>query len=101
MYEKNKFEGHILIESLKKFEEKFNLKQKLIIVADRVMISNCNLIKLDNKGYKCIIGAKVKSLKEDLKSKIASLIFKDDSDIKESTLDEILPCNTSKKDSTT
>jgi transposase len=93
IYEGNKFEGHTLIESLKAIEEKFNLKQKPIIVADRGMLNNCNLIELDNNGYKYIIGARIKSLKEELKSKIASLNFKDENDTKEIILNETLTCN--------
>jgi hypothetical protein len=97
IYEGNRFEGHTLIESLKTIEKKFNLKHKPIIVADRGMLNNCNLIELDNNGYKYIIGARIKSLKEDLKSKIASLNFKNDSDTKEIILNETLTCNPKNK----
>ena len=57
------------------------------------MLNSCNLIELDNKGYRYIIGARIKSLKEDLKSKIVSLTFKGDSDTKEIILDEVLTCS--------
>jgi len=97
IYEGNKFEGHTLIESLKTIEKKFNLKHKPIIVADRGMLNHCNLIELDNNGYKYIIGARIKSLKENLKSNIASLSFKNDSDTKEIILNEILTCNPKNK----
>jgi hypothetical protein len=97
IYEGNRFEGHTLIESLKTIEEKFNLKHKPIIVADRGMLNHCNLIELDNNGYKYIIGARIKSLKEDLKSKIASLNFKNDSDTKEIILNETLTCSPNNK----
>ena len=97
IYEGNRFEGHTLIESLKTIEKKFNLKHKPIIVADRGMLNNCNLIELNNNGYKYIIGARIKSLKEDLKSKIASLNFKNDSDTKEIILNETLTCNPKNK----
>ncbi len=97
IYEGNKFEGHTLIESVKNIEKKFNLKHKPIIVADRGMLNNCNLIELENKGYKYIIGARIKSLKDDLKSQIASLIFKNDSDTKEIVLNETITCNSKNK----
>jgi len=97
IYEGNKFEGHTLINSLKKLEKKFNLTHKPIIVADRGMLNNCNLIELDNQGYKYIIGAKIKSLKEDLKSQIVSLKFNDDNDTKEIKIDEILTCKKKNK----
>jgi len=97
IYEGNKFEGHTLINSLKKLEKKFNLTHRPIIVADRGMLNNCNLIELDNQGYKYIIGAKIKSLKEDLKSQIVSLKFNDDNDTKEIKIDEILTCKKKNK----
>ena len=97
IYEGNKFEGHTLIESLKNIEKKFNLKHKPIIVADRGMLNNCNLIELYNKGYKYIIGARIKSLKDDLKSQIASLTFKNDSDTKEIILNDTITCNSKNK----
>jgi hypothetical protein len=94
VFEGNKFEGHTLIDSLKIFENKFNLKSKPIIVADRGMLNDCNLINLDNNGYKYIIGAKIKILDSNLKNKIISLKFISDDDIKQITLnDDILICN--------
>jgi len=94
VFEGNKFEGHTLIDSLKIFENKFNLKSKPIIVADRGMLNDCNLINLDNNGYKYIIGAKIKILDSNLKNKIISFKFISDDDIKQITLnDDILICN--------
>lgn len=92
VYEGNKFEGHTLIQTLKEFEKRFNLKSKPIIVADRGMMNNCNLIDLDNNGYKYIIGAKVKSLKDIIKNQISNLVFVSDLDTKEISLDDTLVC---------
>lgn len=97
VYEGNRFEGHTLIETLKKFEKRFNLKQKPIIVADRGMLSNCNIIELTKAGYRYIIAARIKSLKDSLKEKIANLVFLSDMDTKELLLDEELICKEKNK----
>ncbi|WOE69924.1 IS1634 family transposase [Hydrogenimonas thermophila] len=97
VYEGNRFEGHTLIETLKKFEKRFNLKQKPIIVADRGMLSNCNIIELEKAGYRYIIAARIKSLKDCLKEKIANLVFLSDIDTKEFLLDEELICKEKSK----
>jgi len=97
VYEGNRFEGHTLIETLKKFEKRFNLKQKPIIVADRGMLSNCNIIELKRAGYKYIIAARIKSLKDSLKEKIANIVFLSDMDTKEILLDEELICKEKSK----
>ncbi|WOE70535.1 IS1634 family transposase [Hydrogenimonas thermophila] len=80
VYEGNKFEGHTLIETLENFQKRFDIKSKPIVVADRGMLNNCNLIELDSKGYKYIIGSRIKSLKDSLKEQIANLTFVSDSD---------------------
>ena len=97
VYEGNKFEGHTLIETLKNFKERFHLKQKPIIVADRGMLSNCNLIELHKKGYKYIIASRIKNLKDSFKNKIANLVFISDMDTKEILLDKELICKEKNK----
>jgi hypothetical protein len=78
VYEGNKYEGHTLIDILQKFQNKFELKDKPIVVADRGMLNNNNLAYLENNGYKYILAAKTKSISNDLKSKISNLTFLDD-----------------------
>ena len=97
VYEGNKFEGHTLIQTLKEFEKRFSLTTKPIIVADRGMMNNCNLIELNNSGYKYIIGARVKSLKEEIKNQISNLVFIAESDTKEISLDDTLICKEKKQ----
>lgn len=97
VYEGNKFEGHTLIETLENFQKRFDIKSKPIVVADRGMLNNCNLIELDSKGYKYIIGSRIKSLKESLKEQIANLTFVSDSETKEITLDEEIICKEKNK----
>ncbi len=97
VYEGNKFEGKTLIETLANFEKRFSLKQKPIVVADRGMLSNCNLIELYKKGYKYIIGSRIKALKDEIKNKITNLVFLTDIDTKEIPLDEELICKEKNK----
>jgi len=94
VYEGNKYEGHTLIDILQKFQERFNIKDKpcseaeslsevwKIVVADRGMLSNDNIAYLENNGYKYILAYRVKNTTNDLKSKIANLVFIGDGDIK-------------------
>ncbi len=97
VYEGNKFEGHTIIDVLEKFQKKFLLSHKPIVVADRGMLSNCNLIELSKAGYQYIIAARIKSLKDSLKEKITNLVFLSDMDTKEILLDEELICKEKNK----
>ena len=78
VYEGNKYEGHTLIDILKKFQEKFQLTTKPIVVADRGMLNNDNLAYLENNGYKYILAAKIKNISNDIKEQISNLTFLDD-----------------------
>jgi len=78
VYEGNKYEGHTLIDILKKFQNKFQLENKPIVVADRGMLNNDNLAYLENNGYKYILAAKTRSISNDLKNKITNLSFLND-----------------------
>ena len=75
VYDGKKFEGHTMVDVLLKFQKKFNIKNKPIVVADRGMLNNQNIAILQNNGYKYIIGAKIKMLTSDLKEQIANLTF--------------------------
>ena len=78
VYEGNKYEGHTLIDILQKFQSKFKLKNKPIVVADRGMLSNANIAYLENNGYKYILAYKIKNISNELKEKIANLVFIND-----------------------
>jgi hypothetical protein len=52
VYEGNKYEGHTLTDILEKFQSRFKLKNKPIVVADRGMLSNANIAYLENNNYK-------------------------------------------------
>jgi hypothetical protein len=78
VYEGNKYEGHTLIDILHKFQTKFQLEQKPIVIADRVMLTNENIAYLENNDYKYILAAKIKNMTQGLKNKITKLTFLDD-----------------------
>ena len=78
VYEGNKYEGHTLIDILKKFQDRFELKSKPIVVADRGMLSNANIAFLENNGYKYILAYKIKNISNELKERIIKLPFVDD-----------------------
>ena len=81
VYEGNKYEGHTLTDVLKKFQKRFNLSNKPIVVADKGMLNNANIAYLENSGYKYILAYKIKNIDNKLKEKIANLTFIDDGDI--------------------
>jgi len=81
VYEGNKYEGYTLIDILQKFQDRFKLKTKPIVVADRGMLTNANIAYLENNGYKYILAYKIKNVSNDLKKQIANLIFIDDGTI--------------------
>jgi hypothetical protein len=67
VYEGNKYEGHTLIDVLKKFQDRFQLDKKPIVVADRGMLNNDNIAYLENNNYKYILAYKIKNISNDLK----------------------------------
>jgi len=75
VYHGKKFEGHTLLEALKNFQNKFNIKNKPIVVADRGMLNNDNIAYLENNNYTYILGAKIKMLPQSIKDDIANLTF--------------------------
>lgn len=79
VYEGNKYEGHTLIDILRKFQDKFHLEEKPVVVADRGMLNNDNLAYLETNGYKYILAAKIKNISSELKEQIANLTFINDS----------------------
>ena len=82
VYDGKKYEGHTLIDILQKFQKRFKLKTKPIVVADRGMLNNANIAYLENNDYKYILAYKIKNISNDLKEKIANLIFINDGTIK-------------------
>lgn len=67
VYKGNVFEGHTLLEELKRLKEQYGC-EKITIVGDNGMMSNNNLLKIEASGYEYILGQSVKRLPEDIKS---------------------------------
>lgn len=57
----NKYEGHTLSEALERLREKYQI-DKVIVVADRGMLSKNNLDQITSKGYEYIVGERLKKL---------------------------------------
>jgi transposase len=77
MFEGNIFEGHAFIPALQNIEKKYALG-KPVIVADAGLLSADNRKSLEESGYKYILGARVKNLKDVLKEKILSFNLQND-----------------------
>ena len=69
IFEGSIYEGHTLIPFLEKIAAKFNLERP-VIVADAGLLSNDNIRMLTEKGYRYIIGARLKNEPERIKQKI-------------------------------
>ena len=76
IFEGNKFEGHTMLPIIESFKVKYNL-DKLVIVADSGLLSNQNIIDLQEKGYDFILGARIKNETDVIKEKILSLKLRD------------------------
>ena len=81
VYKGNKYEGHTLIDILEKFQERFNIDTKPIVVADKGMLSSANIAYLENNGYTYILAYKIKAVDAKLKEQIANIVFTGDGDI--------------------
>ena len=90
VYDGKKYEGHTLVDILNKFQDRFKINNKPIVVADRGMLNNANIAYLENNNYKYIIAAKIKNVSNDLKEKISNLTFIDDGAIHTINLNQIL-----------
>lgn len=58
-FEGNTFEGHTMLAILKRFEQRVGSECKPVIVADAAMLSTENMQKLDEQGYRYIVGARL------------------------------------------
>ena len=67
VYKGNTFEGHTFEDAVKRIKQKYQI-QNIVIVADRGMLSNQNLTKVENNHYQFIVGDKIKSLPDPIKN---------------------------------
>jgi transposase len=68
----NKYEGHTMLPAVEDFVKKFDLKD-FVVVADSGLMNKDNIAELEAKNYKYILGAKIKSESNKIKSWIFSL----------------------------
>jgi len=97
VYEGNKYEGHTLVDILEKFQNRFNLTTKPIVVADKGMLSSANIAYLENNGYTYILAYKIKMVDEALKDKIANTLFNGDGDIHTIDIEKVITYKDSKE----
>ena len=76
IFEGNTFEGHTLIPVLEEFSSRFDL-EKPIVVADAALLSKKNIDSLTEKGYKFILGARIKNESKTIIEQIEKLKLKD------------------------
>lgn len=72
IFEGGIYEGHTFIPVLEKFETRFDL-QKPTVVADAGLLSSDNIKALTGKGYKYILGARIKNESNSIKEQILSI----------------------------
>jgi len=65
------FEGHTLIPTLEKFEKRFSLN-KPVIIADSGLLTGDNIKYLQSKGYRYILGGRIKNETKEVKERIIS-----------------------------
>jgi transposase len=72
IHEGDIFEGHTFIPVIQKYEEKYKLN-KPIVVADAGLLSQKNIIRLEENNYEYIIGGRIKNETRIIKDKIHSV----------------------------
>lgn len=76
IFEGNKYEGDTMLPIIDAFKQKYGF-DSLTIVADSGLISSRNIADLDKRGYKYILGARIKNQSGDIEKQICSLDLKD------------------------
>jgi hypothetical protein len=69
IFQGNTFEGHTLLPTLEKIQEKYGFGQP-IVVADAALLSAENLELLSSTKYQFILGARIKNESDEIKQKI-------------------------------
>lgn len=77
IFEGNTSETKTLIPVLETFQEKFNL-EKPIVVADAALLSEKNILALQENGYEYILGARLKNESDKIKTKVLGLEVEQD-----------------------
>ena len=71
IHEGSKYEGHTMLPVVTGFVEKYRLED-FVVVADSGMMSDANLSDLEEKGYKYIVGARIRNMSEETREWILS-----------------------------
>ena len=71
IHEGSKYEGHTMLPVVTDFVEKYGLED-FVVVADSGMMSEANVSDLEEKGYKYIIGARIRNMPEEIRGWILS-----------------------------
>ncbi|HER39767.1 MAG TPA: IS1634 family transposase [Salinimicrobium catena] len=69
VFEGNIYEGHTLLPTIQKFEERYNLN-KPVIIADAGLLNRDNISMLEANGYQYILGARIKNETQKVKDRI-------------------------------
>lgn len=69
LFEGNTFEGHTLLPTLTQIQQRYGFPQP-IVIADAAMLSKTNLEKLSEAQYRFILGARIKTEREEIKKQI-------------------------------
>ncbi len=69
MFEGNKFEGHTMLPVIEAFKQSYKLDD-LVVIADAGLMSTANVEELQAKGYRYIIGARIKNETREVQQKI-------------------------------
>jgi transposase len=72
IHEGNKYEGYTMLPAVEDFVQAFALKD-FVVVADSGLMNRDNIAELEAKNYKYILGARIKSESNEIKSWIFSL----------------------------
>lgn len=75
IFEGNKYEGDTMLPIIDAFRQKYQF-ESLTIVADSGLISHKNTADLEQRGYKYILGARIKKQSAELTQKICALNLK-------------------------
>lgn len=77
IFEGNTSETKTLIPVLESFQKRFDIA-KLVVVADAAMLSEKNILALQNSEYQYILGARLKNESDEIKEKVLALEVEED-----------------------
>ena len=69
LYPGSVFEGKVLLQTIDSVSKSYDIRD-MFLAADRGMFSRGNLLELEKKGVQFVVGARLKSLRGDLKKRI-------------------------------